>query len=146
HILIADFYGLGASDASFADAVAAQVDADLDRFKHQDLRNVQVHVPLEEIEFQRLRCFVDSHPQAAAVAKAWKADLVIWGQAYCNPKVELHQTVNVEQKVETGPIDAKEQSIVKAGNVQVEAPKPYAVCPSATLSRPEASFSKTEDR
>jgi tetratricopeptide (TPR) repeat protein len=135
---------MASGDSQFADSVAVQVDAELRRLKEEGLPNMPVAIPTDEIDFQRLRCFVDGHEQAERVAEAWRADLVIWGRAYCNTNVELHHTVNIRQKIKVdGPIQASDHSTVSVGSIVVPTPKPYAVCPSATLHRSGSSLRRS---
>jgi tetratricopeptide (TPR) repeat protein len=138
HVLVADFYGLGASDRKFADSVTAQVDAELARFRDEVLPQMPVKVPLEAVEFERLRCFVDSHVQAEQVARAWGADLVIWGRAYCNVAPEI------QQHITTGSVSAMDSANVVIGRIDVS--KPYAVCPSATLYHHAARLHRSADK
>jgi len=138
HLLIADFYGPApASEQNFGDRVSTQVTEALRQFKEEELPKLDIQVPSGALEIQRLSCFLDSHEHADEAAKALKADVVIWGQAFCNAQVPVH----VETKV--GDIQAESGAHVKAGNVEIHA-KPYTVCPKATLYRSERDYRRSE--
>ncbi len=132
HVLLANFYGPVAADSQFADGVSRHIDLRLKQFRDEELPRMPMAVSPESVEFRRLHCFVESHSQADEVAAALDADLVIWGQAFCNITPELEQRINVEQDITTGEISGSGNEI---GRVNVKAPKPYSVCPSATLHR-----------
>src|SRR5262245_35247019 len=87
HILITDFFTRKLAEPDFADTVSQQVDGELKRFKDElrDPRKMDVEVPEDAIEIQRLRCFVEDHDQARTIAQALGADLVVWGKAFCDP-------------------------------------------------------------
>lgn len=139
-IVVANFYGVKKGDQQFGDDVAAQVDAEMTRFKEEVLGNPKefdIPVSTDGIEIARLGCFVKSHEEARQVAEAWDADLVIWGKAYCNAGSVLHVTNRVD-KVVTRP-----GAVVNIGTVTY---KPYSVCPSATLHRREAEARRTTSR
>lgn len=148
HILIADFYGLQPGDSQFAQSVSEQVNAELKRFEEEELPNFPVHVPESSMELRRLRCFIDSHTEAEAIATAWGADLVVWGKAYCNPTPDDYiniQTVNARTEV-GGRVMASGQAQQRVGTVELHAPevaKAYTVCPSATLHLPDATLRRT---
>jgi tetratricopeptide (TPR) repeat protein len=140
HILVADFYSPNPTGQEFAESVSRQIDLELKKFQEEALPNMAVRVPPESVEFQRLHCFVDSHAQADEIAAALGADLVIWGKAYCNASPELQRHISVLQEVHTGLVTGDQAQI---GKVEIATPKPYAVCPSATLHRSQAALRKS---
>jgi hypothetical protein len=149
HILVADFFASRASEPDFADSVSHQIDSELRRYKDdlRDPRKMDVEVPEDSIELQRLRCFVEDHAQAREIAKALGADLVVWGKAFC----ELGSTVvvndNSQVKVEVqGGVIAGANSVIKMGTREIQTPKRYTVCPSATLYRDDRDFRRTAER
>jgi len=116
---------------------------ELRRFKEEELPKMAVEVRTDDVEFQRLNCFVDSHQEAERVGKAKQAELVIWGKAYRNAVPGGNQLVNIQQTVNTGQLQATGAGSNSAGQVIVQSSTFNAVTPSATLLRPEANFHRT---
>ncbi|WP_224245970.1 tetratricopeptide repeat protein [Hyalangium gracile] len=88
HFLVAHFEGSPSADQSFSEVVSTQVMRALKTYNEEALRNpreVDLEVPEDSLEIGRLDCFIESHAQAEAVARALDADVVIWGQAFLNP-------------------------------------------------------------
>ena len=121
-VVVADFYGLGPDDAPLVLKVTEQVDDVLRRFREETVPGMKGEVTLEDIEFGRLPCFVKSHEEAERVAKAWEADLVLWGKAYCTQEDLAVPKVTVDQAVEVGNIRAVGEARVNAGVVEVHGP------------------------
>jgi tetratricopeptide (TPR) repeat protein/nucleoside phosphorylase len=146
HFLVANFYGASsASEPNFSQTVSAQVTQALETYKEEVLRNpteIDLEVPEGSLEIERLSCFLKNHEEAEAAARALNADVVIWGQAFCNPVPSV--TVNQQNTTIVGNVSAQ-NSDVRIGTTEVHTPKPYTVCPKATLFRPERSFRRSSE-
>ncbi|HYI02609.1 tetratricopeptide repeat protein, partial [Hyalangium sp.] len=149
HFLVADFHGApsAGSEANFSETVSTQVTRALEVFKEEVLRNPQefdIEIPEGSLEIERLACFLENHEQAEAAARELDADVVIWGQAFCN--VMSPVVVNNQSTTSVGDISAGSNSVNRIGNMEVNAGKPYTVCPKATLYRSERSFRRGSER
>jgi tetratricopeptide (TPR) repeat protein len=149
HILVADFFANRASEPDFADTISRQVDGELKRYRDElrDPLKMDLEVPEGSLEIQRLRCFVEDHDQARALAEKLGADLVVWGKAFCNPTPQVtvvdqgRTDIQIQGDVKTG-----NNSPVRIGTREVHAGKPYTVCPSATLYQRERDFRRNAER
>ena len=147
HLLVADFHGASSPEANFSKTVSAQVTRTLESFKEETLRNpkkMDLEVPEGFLEIARLSCFLDNHEQAEAVARALDADVVLWGQAFCNLTPTV--VVNNQSTTTVGDISTGQNSTIKVGTTEVQAPRPYTVCPKATLYRSERSLRRGSER
>jgi tetratricopeptide (TPR) repeat protein/nucleoside phosphorylase len=146
HFLVANFYGAASTaEPNFSETVSTQVTQALETYKEEVLRNpteIDIAVPEGSLEIERLPCFLKNHEEAEAAARALNADVVIWGQAFCN--VAPSVTVNQQNTTIVGDISAQ-NSDIRIGTTEVHTAKPYTVCPKATLFRPERSFRRSSE-
>ncbi|WP_224249772.1 tetratricopeptide repeat protein, partial [Hyalangium gracile] len=149
HFLVADFHGAssGGGVPDFSETVSKQVTRALETFKEEVLRNPQefdIAIPEGSLEIERLSCFLENHEQAEAAARELDADVVLWGQAFCNAVSPV--VVNNQSTTSVGDISAGSGSVIRIGNTEVNAGKPYTVCPKATLYRTERSYGRESER
>ena len=143
-IIVMDYWGMQSECAEFASSVAWQIDADLERFKEETLPKMAIHVPIDDIEFERLPCFVTNHKEAEQVAEAWGADLVLWGKAYCNPQGSA-DGVDIDQDVTVRNVTAGDHAQITLAKVTIQTPTPYTVYPSAALLQSSSPIRRTAD-
>ncbi|HET9956741.1 MAG TPA: tetratricopeptide repeat protein [Polyangiaceae bacterium] len=145
HVLVADFFESRKEEPEFGDDVTQRLDLELKRFRDEKPGGkVPVAVSNDTVEFARLRCFMTSHEHAEVVAQAWGADLVLWGKAYCDTRLDVQQGINVPPAASRGRVTATEQGKANVNRVEARDKQPYTVCPSATLPPPETSSRRTD--
>ena len=143
HVLVADFDGFSEEQPAISWTIADTISTQLTAYESELSRNkeeLETPMPEGSLEVARLPCYLDSHEQAATVARALDADVVIWGQAYRNPVAPRGLTV-VKSDVTVGSIATGNGSPGTVGTVTVDASsKPYTIRTSATLVRARYSY------
>ncbi len=143
-VVVTNFYGSSRHSSNCRKNASEQIAHTLQQFKEEMLHNpleFDLEIPENILQIERVPCVVDSHSHAEELAETLDVDVVIWGEAYCNPTSPFNLKISTDVNMKNARIGIGSQ--VSAGNVVVNAPKPYTITPSATLTWSDSVFRTT---